>query len=288
MFSELKPKIAELEKLRASTVIFCICSSMIDSRFALQLHRILRKLSPIKDLDLILESGGGQIDSAAKVVNILKAYSDKFRVIVPFYAKSAASFLAISADEFQICKAGELGPIDPQVRHPVLGMFFPASSIKDALNFIETTRDPYIKMTMADKLDPLLIGAYKSSERECHQYIEECPTIKNLPNKDDIVHALTEKYIDHGYPITSLICKELGMTNCNSDHMDKTQEDLIYDIFDTLIDSLIDKDTASELIILSSKESYIRPNQKIMKPPPFPKPPVKQQPNPSKGSPKTT
>ena len=39
-------------------------------------------------------------------------------------------------------------------------MLYYKASIKNALEFIESSSDPYIKMTMAHKLDPFLIGAY--------------------------------------------------------------------------------------------------------------------------------
>ncbi|MEX2718829.1 MAG: hypothetical protein Q6370_021230 [Candidatus Sigynarchaeota archaeon] len=143
------------------------------------------------------------MDAAAEVVNILRAYSKKLHVIVPLDAKSAVTLIAICADKLFLCKAGKLGPIDPQVRHSAIGWCIPVSSITDALHFVESTDDLYIKMTMADKLDPFLIGAYNPTIKQVKQYVQE--NLKRLKKEDgtlslqkkdvdELVRALTEEY----------------------------------------------------------------------------------------------
>jgi len=191
---------------------------------------------------------------AVKIVNICKNYSNKFTVIVPFFAKSAATMIALSADDLILGKAGELGPIDPQVKHPALDMFFPASSIKNALEFIESSSDPYIKMTMADKLDPFLIGAYNRTIDEAKQYLMEVPSIKNSENKDEIIETFTKKYADHGFPITQKICRNLKFDfsfEFNNDEI----ENMIYDIHDLALD-FMEKNNI-ETLILTPNNGYV-------------------------------
>ena len=234
---KLKEKITQLGTKRNSRVVLLFLEDEINYYTALNFLNILRKEPQIKRLDLILESSGGDLVMAVKIAHICKSYSEEFTVIVPFYAKSAASIIALSADNLILNTAGELGPIDPQIKHPAFDMYFPASSIKNALEFIESSKDPYIKMTMADKLDPLLIGAYNQTIEESKQYLNELPKIDRLSNKDEIIKVFTEKYVDHGYPITYKIFKQLKL-DFVSRIEDKDEENLIYDIHELAIDFL--------------------------------------------------
>jgi len=65
---------------------------------------------------LIIESPGGDVNVAVKLVKILRAVFPKgFSVIVPSVAKSAATMLVLGADEIVVGSSSELGLIDPQI-----------------------------------------------------------------------------------------------------------------------------------------------------------------------------
>jgi hypothetical protein len=69
-----------------------------------------------KKLYLLLESLGGDGSVAEKLVMIFReAFPERFSVIVPNVAKSAATMLALGADELIMGPSSELGPIDPQL-----------------------------------------------------------------------------------------------------------------------------------------------------------------------------
>ncbi len=251
---ELKEQLRLLSEKRKATAMLFYTSGDIDYYKASYFLRILRKEPKIENLDLIIDSGGGDITMAVKIVNICKNYSKKFTVIVPFFAKSAATMIALSADDLILGKAGELGPIDPQVKHPALDMFFPASSIENALEFIESSSDPYIKMTMADKLDPFLIGAYNRTIDEATQYLLEVPSVKNSENKQEIIETFTKKYADHGFPITQDICRSLNF-DFSFEFNDDEIENIVYDIHDLALDSM-ERDNI-EAIILTPNNGYV-------------------------------
>ncbi len=69
------------------------------------------------NIDLLLHTGGGDINVAEKIVVMLRAAvgtEGRFRVIVPDFAKSAGTLIAIAADKILMSDSSELGPIDPQ------------------------------------------------------------------------------------------------------------------------------------------------------------------------------
>jgi hypothetical protein len=71
---------------------------------------------PGPNLDVLLHSPGGYPDAVESLVQQLRGKYDSVRFIVPSYAKSAATMLAMSGDEILMETDAELGPIDPQMR----------------------------------------------------------------------------------------------------------------------------------------------------------------------------
>jgi len=67
-----------------------------------------------KQLDLILHSPGGTAEAAESIVTYLRKRFDHVRVFVPVAAMSAATMIALSADEVVMGQHSQLGPIDPQ------------------------------------------------------------------------------------------------------------------------------------------------------------------------------
>ena len=65
-------------------------------------------------LDLILTSPGGSAEAAESIMGYLRTQFDHIRVIVPVAAMSAATMMALSADEIVMGTHSQLGPIDPQ------------------------------------------------------------------------------------------------------------------------------------------------------------------------------
>ena len=65
-------------------------------------------------LDLILHSPGGSAEAAESLVEYLRKRFRHIRVFVPVAAMSAATMIALSADELIMGQHSQLGPIDPQ------------------------------------------------------------------------------------------------------------------------------------------------------------------------------
>jgi len=78
---------------------------------------LLHNVPPAEDLDLLLHTGGGDIDAAEKLISMVrtKVGAAKLRVVVPDFAKSAGTLMVLGADCVVMSDTSELGPIDPQV-----------------------------------------------------------------------------------------------------------------------------------------------------------------------------
>lgn len=68
-----------------------------------------------KQLDLFLHSPGGDGEAADQICAYLRSQFDHIRAIVPLYAMSAATMMALAADEILMGAHSQLGPIDPQL-----------------------------------------------------------------------------------------------------------------------------------------------------------------------------
>jgi len=90
------------------------------------LETVLNSISGADQINLLLHSPGGDGTIIEKMVDMCRSHlsgqNRKLRVIVPNIAKSAATVLALGADQILMGYCSELGPIDPQVPIAVSGM----------------------------------------------------------------------------------------------------------------------------------------------------------------------
>jgi len=66
------------------------------------------------EADLFIQTPGGNVDATEKLIGILRQRLKAWRVIVPSWAKSAGTVIALSSNEIVLGINSELGPIDPQ------------------------------------------------------------------------------------------------------------------------------------------------------------------------------
>ena len=79
-------------------------------------------------LDVFIESPGGDLAAAQRIVELLRNKFKHIRFFIPGSAFSAATMIALSGDEILMDERGVLGPIDPQING------IPARSILNAFD----------------------------------------------------------------------------------------------------------------------------------------------------------
>jgi hypothetical protein len=108
------------------------------------LDSILSSVAGASQINLLIHSPGGDGTIAEKIIDMCRSYlagdNRKLRVIVPNLAKSAATILALGADEILMGHVSELGPIDPQIPIIVSG----ATTLVSAFALVEA-RDKLMK-----------------------------------------------------------------------------------------------------------------------------------------------
>ncbi len=230
--------IKDIQQKRNSKVFVFYSHDTLDAQHAQIFIELLQEIGKQKKLDLFLLSPGGFADQAFNMSRWCRQYADQFNVIIPYYAKSAATLLSLGADELLMGPSSELGPIDPQILIPDeygRTMQVSALSIKDALKVIEDiTEDNQEKalkyMPLIEKIDLKVLGEYERAIQSAKQYASDLLHMsgllkgKNVKETDandskkkvsrhkKIAHQLTEGYYSHGYAIGVDKVQELGFT----------------------------------------------------------------------------
>ena len=81
-------------------------------------HRFLRDLKSVpedRNLVIIIHSPGGELLAAMQIAKVLKEWRGKVSVVVPYYAMSAGTLIALSADVIYADRNVTFGAIDPQI-----------------------------------------------------------------------------------------------------------------------------------------------------------------------------
>jgi ClpP class serine protease len=85
--------------------------------------RAIRETPPGKTIEIILHTPGGLVLAARQIAAALLDHDGKVRAVVPHYAMSGGTIIALAADEIVVDAHAALGPIDPQIGQ------YPASSL---------------------------------------------------------------------------------------------------------------------------------------------------------------
>jgi len=206
--------IREIEKKRKSRVITMIHRqeriafmgfpivryiTIEDSERVLRAIRMTPEDMPI---DFIIHTPGGLALAATQIASALAKHKAPVRVIVPHYAMSGGTLIALAADEIIMDENAVLGPLDPQ-----LGQF-PAPSVVKAVKEKFQSNKGNVKEEMLILADV--------AEKALYQMQETIAKILRMKGHEEakakkIADILTSGYWTHDYPLTVEVVRALGL-----------------------------------------------------------------------------
>lgn len=149
-------------------------------------------------IDLILHTPGGLALAAELISMALKHHEGPATVMVPFYAMSGGSLIALAADEILMGRESILGPLDPQLAG------FSAGTILRLLS-----RKP-VEMISDDKL--LLAECAQRSLDQMKEFVKWLLEGKIPKGKREALAVfLTGGYISHETPIVPEVLRSYGL-----------------------------------------------------------------------------
>lgn len=186
------------------------------------------------DIDLILHTGGGDIDVAEKLANMLWAkigQAGTLRVVVPDFAKSAGTLLALAADSIVMSDSSELGPIDPQLVRRSPSGELSVTGVQHHLDAYQRYRTAYLSdpddhasAMMLAKFEPAEIQAFESVMARARQlsdkHLKEGMFRRGNPGAYTAITTSlldTKRWLTHSQVIGPREAQEVGL---NVDYRD--------------------------------------------------------------------
>jgi hypothetical protein len=228
LFDRTQPIIARLEAALGGPFISYWVSSKASMSHddVAALDHVLRGARAAGELGrvfLFIKSDGGAGTAALRMANILRHWARRLTALVPLDAASAATMLALAADEIHIGPLGYLSAVDTSIRHPLS----PLNHINDR---VSVSHDELVRVVrlwrehehagtenpwgaLFDHVHPLAIGAV---DRASSLSIKLCTEILSYHFTDhdraaEIARVLNADYPAHGYPITLREAQRIGL-----------------------------------------------------------------------------
>ena len=167
-----------------------------------EILRIIRLTPDEQPIDLIIHTPGGIALAATQIAFALKAHMGKTTVMVPHYAMSGGTLIALAADEILMDPHAVLGPVDPQIGTQK-GTYAATSIIK----VVETkSRDETEDETL------YLAEEARKALNQMTDTVRELLLDKYEPDRvEQVIDNLVEGKYTHDFPITAeATCELLG------------------------------------------------------------------------------
>ncbi|WNY29130.1 hypothetical protein MmiEs2_13470 [Methanimicrococcus stummii] len=199
-----------------------------------------------KKTDLLIISNGGDPIASWRIMNILRERFEEISVLVPFVAYSAATLLALGADEIIMHPYSNLGPVDPQIivqKQTPTGpnrLHFGSEDIRNYIDFIRDdfgiTDQQYIVQALEQLSEEVGVLPIGSAKRSNQLSISLCEKMLMMHMKDQsktqsIAKTLNSSYFHHGYAVGRKEAKEIGL---NIASPDSELESLIWEVWNDI------------------------------------------------------
>ena len=230
--------IQDIERQRQSTVICYLTSirpnlgaSMSDDAVRVIFDHLLQLPErPVAKLDIFLCSDGGDGVLPWRLIPLFREFATRIGVLIPYHAYSAATLLALGADEIVLHPFAEMGPIDPTVANAFnptnpLGQSIGigVEDVKAYISFVKDTvglqhQDALVRTLeiLAHNIHPLALGNVERSISQTRMIARKLLLTHMDETEsrriDDLIETLTSKLYFHGHPINRREAqRELGL-----------------------------------------------------------------------------
>ncbi|HEY5901848.1 MAG TPA: hypothetical protein VIU39_04795 [Anaerolineales bacterium] len=188
------------------------------------LYELLEDLGKQETIYLFIKSSGGSGQSSLLLVNLLRQYCEQMIALIPLECASAATMIALGANEIQMGPMAYLTAVDTSLTHSLSPIDRDNDRVSVSLDELtrvvrlwqgqrsDSNENPYLELFRY--VHPLVIGAVDRAESLS---IMLCKEILSHHIKDDkmaegIASALNSKYPSHSYPILYNEAQRIGLS----------------------------------------------------------------------------
>lgn len=188
------------------------------------LFRLLEDIGQQERLYLMIKSDGGNGKASLRIVNMLRRYCKKLVALVPLECASAATMVAIGADEIHMGPMAYLTAVDTSLTHDLSPVDKDNDRVSVSLDELKrvirlwksnsiSARDMNPYHALFAHVHPLVIGAVDRADSLslmlCEEILAHHMKDKKLIRK--ISSTLNSKYPSHGYPVLIEEARAIGM-----------------------------------------------------------------------------
>jgi len=267
--ARIEEKIQEFKKIRDNRHCFLFLVKSIDHSVVNDTFNELRQSAQKCDgrLDVIIDSGGGDIHSAYNLAMLLRKYGKmELNFFIPRWAKSAATLLVCAGDKIYMSPVAELGPLDPQITQIIktegrMEQFSPLH-IESTLDMIRqefAKGDEKLANGLIERLQfPLTLGSFIKCIEIGQDYTRKLLSSRmyNEPKCNERIERIAVKlskgYPDHSCCINVDEAKEMGL---KIEDIPDMELNLVWEIYQlNLKKNEIQKEKKQEELIETLKE----------------------------------
>jgi len=201
-----------------------------------------------KEIDLLVVSNGGDPIVAWRIVNLLRERFARYNVVLPYVAYSAATLLALGADQIAMHPFANLGPVDPQITstrqsegHGPQVNNFGSEDLRHYLAFVREdvgiTDQEQLRHAfelLCKDVGALGIGSAKRSSQLMLSLGEKLLSL-HMSDKNEartIAESLSRSFYHHGYSVGRKEAKNLRLAV--EEGIDTQLENLIWDVWQSV------------------------------------------------------
>lgn len=247
-YAERRKLYAKIERIRKRPLIAYVTSSRdgdgggrmapdVITEFCAQISKIPKTE---KSIDLLIVSNGGDPIVPWRIITLLRERFKNIGVLVPFSANSAATLLALGADQIVMHPFANFGPVDPQItgftdqgvqtQFSADHLTYYLDFVKNEVGLSEQGEMGAAFQHLCDKVSALDIGMARKSTKLTESLGKKLllTHMKTEDKADNIVTSLNKSFYHHGYTIGRKEAKDLGLPIKSST---KEIEDLLWDVW---------------------------------------------------------
>ncbi len=190
--------IALIHRQESVSILGIPLARYIDIQDSEQVLRAIKMTDDDVPIDLILHTPGGLVLASEQIANALSRHKAKVTVLVPHYAMSGGTLIALAANEVVMDENAVLGPVDPQIGQ------YPAVSILSVINQKPPAEVDDQTLILAD-ISRKAIRQVRETVRRiacCHYSVEQA---------EKLAEELASGRWTHDYPISVEEAGQLGL-----------------------------------------------------------------------------
>ncbi len=203
------------------------------------LYSLLEKMGRQETIHLFLKSGGGNGQAALRLVSLLRQYCQNLVVLVPLECASAATMIALGANQVLMGPMAYLTAVDTSLTHSLSPINRDNDLVSVSLDELtrvirlwqdktaDVKENPY--KTLFEYVHPLVVGAVDRAGSLSIMLCKELLAhhMEDSEMRDRIANALNANYPSHNYPILFEEAQKIGL---KVNHMPAEINSLLLDL----------------------------------------------------------